>query len=108
MTPISTYGAFMANVELRRLSVRLTTETYGVLRDVSETVGRPMSKLIQVAVVEYLEKETHRLAEEISPRVEALRGYARNLKANRREAVNALIDAEAEHGGDDPAEGTRV
>lgn len=98
----------MTEAKVRKLSVRFSVETYENLRVVSETMGRPMNKLVQAAVAEFLERESERLADEMSPRVEALRSYARNLKKNRREAIDAVIDAEAEHGKDDPAEGTRV
>lgn len=108
LAPLRPYALFMTEVKVRKLSVRFSVEMYDNLRVVSETMGRPMNKLVQAAVAEFLERESERLADEMSPRVEALRSYARDLKKNRRDAIHAVIDAEAEHGKDDPAEGVRV
>lgn len=108
LAPLRPHTLFMTDVKARKLSVRFSLEMYENLRVVSETMGRPMNKLVQAAVGEFLERESERLADEMSPRVEALRSYARDLKKNRREAIDAVIEAEAEHGKDDPVEGTRV
>lgn len=108
LAPLRPHALFMTDVKARKLSVRFSLEMYENLRVVSETMGRPMNKLVQAAVGEFLERESERLADEMSPRVEALRSYARDLKKNRREAIDAVIEAEAERGKDDPVEGTRV
>jgi predicted DNA-binding protein len=93
--------------EVHQLPVRLDDETYRHLKLVAESTHRPMSKLIQEAVADLLERESRRLAEELSPRVEKLRQYA-NRAGARAAALAAVANAEAAHGKDDPAEGTRI
>lgn len=93
--------------EVHQLPVRLDEKTYNHLKLVAESTHRPMSKLIQQAVADFLERESRRLVDELSPRVEKLRQYA-SRPGERAAALTAVANAEAEHGKNDPAEGTRI
>jgi hypothetical protein len=93
--------------DLHQLPVRLDDATYQQLKLVAESRQRPMSKMIQQAVTELLERESRQLTEELSPRVAKLREYA--SRANGRAvALAAVVQGEAKHAKSDPVEGTRI
>ena len=95
----------MARVQ--KLVIRLDTEIYDQLKLVSETRRVPMNKLVQRAVAESLARESRRLADELSPRLEKLRRYAAK-SAGLEDALEMLAKDEAAHAHDDPAEGRRA
>lgn len=93
--------------DICQLTVRLDAETLEQLKFISETLKRPMNKLVQQAVVELLARESQRLSEQLSPRVEKLRLYAKRA-GSRDSALAGMTKSEAAHAKEDAAEGTRV
>ncbi|MFT3663717.1 hypothetical protein [Piscinibacter sp.] len=87
---------------LRATTFRLTPENEEGLRLLHAELGRPLNKLVNQAVAEYIEAQSESLERKLEQTLTSLKAYRRRDPGFRK-AIEAFAEAEAAL--DDPAEG---
>ena len=105
----------------RRLSGKVTAVTPGVkaktLRLASEfeaglgllksVLGKPINKMVNEAVGEYIQKRAAEVETDLTSVLERVKAY-RRADPQFKQALARFVKAEARHGGNDPVEGVVV
>jgi predicted transcriptional regulator len=90
---------------LRATTIRLTAENEQGLRLLNSELQRPINKLVNQAVAEFIETTTGTLQHKLEQTLAQLKSYRRRDPGFKK-AISQFVDAEASL--DDPAEGKRA
>lgn len=85
-------------------TIRLDGNVQAALSRLSQLEGRPKNKLINDAVVLYIEHKAETIASEAETALEKIKAY-RASDPGFESAIMAFAEAEAEYGGNDAVEG---
>ena len=88
-------------------TVRIDPLVQAALENLSRVLKRPMNQLVNEAVKIYVERRSREVEHNLEATLTSLRAY-RKRDPHFQTAIAALVDAEAQLGKDDPAEGKVV
>ena len=95
-------------VMVRKASTfRIAPPVQAALENLSQVLRRPMNQLVNEALEDYLDRRSLALERSLERTVARLRAY-RNRDPHFKDAMAAVVDAEATLGKEDPAEGKVV
>jgi len=77
------------------------------LENLSRVLGRPMNQLVNEALRDYVERRSRSVERDLELTLASLRAYRRR-DPHFKDAIAAVVDAEATLGKEDPAEGKVV
>ena len=86
---------------------RIAPPVQAALENLSQVLRRPMNQLVNEALEDYLDRRSLALERSLERTVARLRAY-RNRDPHFKDAMAAVVDAEATLGKEDPAEGKVV
>ncbi len=86
---------------------RIETSVRGALEHLSEVLNCPMNQLVNEALEDFVARRSRQVEQDLETTLARLRAY-RARDPHFREAVAAAVEAEAQHGQDDPAQGEVV
>jgi predicted transcriptional regulator len=86
---------------------RIEPSVRGALEHLSEVLNRPMNQLVNEALEDFVVRRSHQVEQDLETTLARLRAY-RARDPHFREAIAAMVEAEAQHGQDDPAQGEVV
>ena len=88
-------------------TVRIDPLVQAALENLSRVLKRPMNQLVNEAVKNYVERRSREVEHNLEATLTSLRAY-RKRDPHFQTAIAASVDAEAQLGKDDPAEGKVV
>lgn len=94
-----------ARPQRRATTFRLEPQLQRRLELLSDVPRAPLSRLVNEAVHDYLDVQAARLETDLEATLERVKTY-RAADPDFEHAIADFADAEAEHGADDPAEGS--
>ncbi len=74
------------------------------MEHLSEVLNCPMNQLVNEALEDFVARRSRQVEQDLETTLARLRAY-RARDPHFREAVAAAVEAEAQHGQDDPAQG---
>ncbi len=83
---------------------RIEPSVRGALEHLSEVLNRPMNQLVNEALEDFVARRSRQVEQDLETTLARLRAY-RARDPHFREAIAATVEAEAQHGQDDPAQG---
>jgi len=86
---------------------RIEPSVRGALEHLSEVLNRPMNQLVNEALEDFVARRSRQVEQDLETTLTRLRTY-RARDPHFREAIAAAVEAEAQHGRDDPAQGEVV
>lgn len=89
---------------MRAKTLRLIPEFEEGLALLRRTLGKPVNKMVNEAVGEYIEKRTAEIETDLTGVLEQIKAYRRADPHFRRD-LDGFVNAEAAHGAADPMEG---
>jgi predicted transcriptional regulator len=88
-------------------TVRIEPTLKGALEHLSSVLKRPMNQLVNEALRDFVARRSREAEHELEATLARLRAY-RERDPHFKEAIAAVVDAEARYGKEDPAEGMVV
>lgn len=88
-------------------TVRLEPILQEGLEQLSKALKRPMNQLVNEALRDFVSRRSHEMEQDLAKTLASLRAYHRRDPKFKR-AIAAAAQAEAQHGREDPVEGTVV
>lgn len=88
-------------------TVRIEPALKGALEHLSGLLKRPMNQLVNEALRDFVARRSREVERDMEATLASLRAY-RERDPHFKEAIAAVVDAEARYGKEDPAEGTVV
>jgi predicted transcriptional regulator len=79
----------------------------GALEHLSEVLNRPMNQLVNEALEDFVARRSRQVEQDLETALTRLRAY-RARDPHFREAIASAVEAEAQLGQDDPAQGKVV
>lgn len=86
---------------------RIDPPVQQALENLSRALSRPMNGLVNEALRDYVERRSLAVEQDLELTLARLRAYRRR-DPDFKAAIDAVVEAEASHGKDDPAEGRVV
>jgi len=97
----------LIDTPVKAKTLRLTPEYEAGLALLKTALGKPINKLVNEAVGEYIQNRTAELEANLTGLLDQVKAYRRADPAFKQ-ALAKFADAEARHGADDPVEGVVV
>jgi len=88
-------------------TVRIEPLAQAALENLSRVLKRPMNQLVNEAVKDYVDRRSQEVEHGLEATLAKLRAYRRR-DPQFKEAIAAVVDAEARLGKEDPVEGQAV
>lgn len=86
---------------------RIEPSVRNALEHLSEVLNRPMNQLVNEALEDFVAQRSRQVEQDLEATLARLRAH-RARDPHFKEAIAAAVEAEAQHGRDDPAQGEVV